>query len=232
MMKILGIDSSVPQGSVALLENDQIIAETSLSPEAGTPSDTILKIVDDVLSRTPYKLGDVDGFSVTAGPGSFTGLRVGMSLVKGFALALEKPVQGIDTLMAVAASTEQTEHPVCAILDARKQEVYCAFFRYEGNKLIRTTPDSVMPPEELCKAVSEPTVFIGSGLETYREFFSGRLRTLFIDNSKAIKHSVAASAALLARPHLEDHTCFDLGELKIKYVRKSEAEMNYMKQTL
>jgi len=231
-MRILGIDSSVPQGSVALLENDQIISETFLNEGSRNHSDGLLRMVDDVLSESNYKIGDLDGFSVTQGPGSFTGLRVGVSLVKGFVLATQKPFRGIDTLQAVSKCLEPTGHPICAILDARKKEVYCALFKYEGKELKRTTPDQVMPPEELCAMVSEPTVFIGSGLEAYGEFFSDRLGSSYIDNSKAIKHSVAASAALLARPHLEKNPCFDLGELKIKYVRKSEAELNFMKQVL
>jgi tRNA threonylcarbamoyladenosine biosynthesis protein TsaB len=231
-MRILGIDSSVQQGSVALLENDQIISKTSLEQGSGNHSDGLLKMVDEILSEAQYKIRDLDGFSVTRGPGSFTGLRVGVSLVKGFVLAEEKPVQGIDTLEAVAACLEPAGYPICAILDARKKEVYCAFFKHEGNKLKRSTPDKVISPEELCAMVSEPTVFIGSGLTTYGEFLSGRLGSWFIDNSKAIKRSVAASAALLARPHLENNPCFDLGELKIKYVRKSDAELNLLKQTL
>ena len=255
MMRILGIDSSVPQGSVALLENNHIISETSLDTNSGNHSDGLLRMVDEVLSGAQYQLRDIDGFSVTAGPGSFTGLRVGVSLVKGFVLATEKPFKGIDTLEAVSKCAQPTGHPICAILDARKKEVYCAFFRYEGNrmsdpaasgrgirqefsfkyegnKLKRSTLDRAMPPEELCEMVSAPTVFIGSGLDSYGDYFSRRLGSLFIDNSNAIRHSVAASAALLAKPHLENHPCFDLGELKIKYVRKSEAELNFTKQTL
>ncbi len=231
-MRILGIDSSVPQGSVALLENNHIISETYLNKSSGNHSDGLLRMVDEVLSGAQYQLRDIDGFSVTAGPGSFTGLRVGVSLVKGFVLATEKPFKGIDTLEAVSKCAQPTGHPICAILDARKKEVYCAFFRYEGNKLKRSTPDRAMPPEELCEMVSEPTVFIGSGLDSYGDYFSRRLGSLFIDISNAIRHSVAASAALLAKPHLENHPCFDLGELKIKYVRKSEAELNFTKQTL
>ncbi len=232
MMRILGIDSSVPQGSVALLENNHIISETSLDTNSGNHSDGLLRMVDEVLSGAQYQLRDIDGFSVTAGPGSFTGLRVGVSLVKGFVLATEKPFKGIDTLEAVSKCAQPTGHPICAILDARKKEVYCAFFRYEGNKLKRSTLDRAMPPEELCEMVSEPTVFIGSGLDSYGDYFSRRLGSLFIDISNAIRHSVAASAALLAKPHLENHPCFDLGELNIKYVRKSEAELNFTKQTL
>lgn len=231
MMRILGIDSSVPQGSVALLQNDHIIAETSLNNGSGNHSDSLLRMVDEVLSGAGYSLEDVDGFGVTTGPGSFTGLRVGVSLVKGFVLVRKKPFMGIGTLEAVSACAESTGHQVCAILDARKKEVYCALFNYESDKLKRSTPDRVIAPEELCEMISEPTVFIGSGLEAYGEYFSNRLGSLFIDNSLATRHSVAASAALLARPYLQNNPCFDLGELKIKYVRKSDAELNYVKQT-
>ena len=228
-MRILGIDSSVPQGSVALLVNNRIISEATLNKGSGNHSDGLLRMVDEVLSGAKYQLGDIDGFSVTAGPGSFTGLRIGVSLVKGFVLATEKPFMGIDTLEAVSSCAEPTGNPICAILDARKKEVYCAFFRYQGNGLKRSSPDRAMSPEELCGMVSEPTAFIGSGLETYGEYFSSRLESLFVDNSKAIRRSVAASAALLAEPHLENHPCLNLDELKIKYVRKSEAELNFIK---
>jgi len=262
-MRILGIDSSAPQSSVALLENNHIITEKTLNNVSGNHSHGLLRMVDEVLSGTLYQLEDIDGFSVTAGPGSFTGLRVGVSLVKGFVLATGKPFKGIDTLEAVSKCAKPTQYQICAILDARKKEVYCAFFIYDGNRmsgpaasgrgtppefsfkraasheelnplveLKRSTPDRVMLPEELCEMVSEPTVFIGSGLEPYGEYFSRRLGSLFIENPSANGHSVAAGAALLARPHLENSPCFDLGELKIKYVRKSEAELNYTKQTL
>jgi tRNA threonylcarbamoyladenosine biosynthesis protein TsaB len=230
-MKILGMDSSVPQGSVALLENNQVITEKSLINGSGNHSDGLLRMVDDLLSEARCKLKDIHGYGITAGPGSFTGLRVGMSLVKGFVLAQNKPFVGIDTLEAVSAREKSGGHPICAILDARKKEVYCAFFRYEGNQLNRSTPDQALTPEELSEMVSEPTVFIGSGLETYGEYFSGKLGSWFIDNSRTIKQTVAASAALLAKPHLENDPCHDLAELKIKYVRKSEAELNFMKQT-
>lgn len=228
-MRILGIDSSVPQGSVALLEDDQIISEIFLNKGSGNHSDGLLRMVDDVLSQAQCQLADVDGFGVTRGPGSFTGLRVGVSLVKGFVLATEKPACGIDTLEAVSACLKSTTHPICAILDARKKEVYCAFFRYEENRIVRSTPDKAMSPDELCSAVSEPTVFLGSGLETYGEFFFDKLGPRFINNSKAIERSVAASTALLARSQLKNDPCFDLDNLTIKYVRKSEAELNYTK---
>ena len=230
-MKVLGIDSSVPRGSVALLENNQIISETSLEGRANH-SDGLLLTLDRLLSQNRFRIEDIGGFGITTGPGSFTGLRVGVSLVKGFVLAREIPFKGIDTLEAVAGCAKPDSEPICALLDARKKEVYCAFFNYEGSHLRRLTEDAAISPEALCDQISEPTVFIGSGLETYGEFLYRKLGAWFIDGSKAERHTVAASAALMAKPFLDRNPCLDLDELKIKYVRKSEAEINLLKKKI
>ncbi|GJL77979.1 MAG: tRNA (adenosine(37)-N6)-threonylcarbamoyltransferase complex dimerization subunit type 1 TsaB [Nitrospinaceae bacterium] len=229
MMRILGIDSSIPQGSVALLENNHIISETSLEDQSN-PSDGLLKAVDRVLSQARFSLEDIGGFGITTGPGSFTGLRVGVSLIKGFVLAREIPFKGIDTLEAVSACAEITDYPICALLDARKKEVYCGFFKYEKTRLKRLNADTALCPEILCGKISEPTVFIGTGLNAYGEFFERKLGSRFIDGSITKRRTVAASAALLARPFLDCNPCQDLGELKIKYVRKPEAEINLLKK--
>jgi len=188
-------------------------------------------MVDQVLTRSRIRLQDVDGFGITTGPGSFTGLRVGVSLVKGFVLATEKPFRGIDTLEAVSACVRPTPHPICALLDARKKEVYCAFFKYENHRLKRMSPDRVLPPEELVALISEPTVFIGSGLTAYGDFLCGQLGPLFVNPAELKGHTVAASAAFLASAGLNEKQCLDLDELNIKYVRKSEAELNYSKKS-
>jgi tRNA threonylcarbamoyladenosine biosynthesis protein TsaB len=231
MMRILGVDSSIPLGSIALLENNHIISETTLEDRANH-SDGLLRAVDRVLSQARSSLDDVSGFGITTGPGSFTGLRVGVSLIKGFVLAREIPFKGIDTLEAVSACVEPTSHPICALLDARKKEVYCAFFKYQGNELKRLTPDKAITAEELCGSITEPTVFIGNGLDTYGEFLHRVLGSQFIDGSKTKKHTVAASAAILAKPFLTQDPSMDLDELKIKYVRKSEAEINLLKKNI
>ena len=127
-MKILGIDSSIPQGSVALLEDERVLAQANIQGNS-TYSDQILGVVDRILGETGTNLKGVNGFCLTVGPGSFTGLRVGASLVKGLVLATEKPFVGVDTLEAIALLGTSTENQICAILDARKKEVYSARFR-------------------------------------------------------------------------------------------------------
>jgi tRNA threonylcarbamoyladenosine biosynthesis protein TsaB len=222
-MILLGLDASTPKGSVALLSDGEIIAE---SEGSSTFSDQILVLMDEVLGNLDKGLEDVDGFCVTTGPGSFTGLRVGISLVKGLVLATEKPFWGINTLEAYANIVLPVSQPISPILDARKKEVYTARFRYKNGKLVRETPDQAVSPQELCELTQEPTVFFGGGLEPYGELLSSKLGNKFIDEAPVKNQTIAASVVQLAYQQFQASPCFDLDALTIHYVRKSEAEIN------
>jgi tRNA threonylcarbamoyladenosine biosynthesis protein TsaB len=222
-MILLAIDASTPKGSVALLSDGQIIGE---SIGSSTLSDQILVLMDEVLGNLDRGLEQVDGFCVTTGPGSFTGLRVGVSLVKGLVLATEKPFWGINTLEAYANLVEPVSQAICPILDARKKEVYTAKFKYENEKLVRVTEDQAVTPLELCNLTQEPTVFLGGGIEPYRDIFSSNLENSFIEGSQVKNQTIAASAAQLVFNKFQASPCFDLDALSIHYVRKSEAELN------
>lgn len=221
-MIILGLDASTPKGSVALLDGERIIAESVTS---STFSDQFLVMVDEVLKGMDGGLEKVDGFCVTTGPGSFTGLRVGVSLIKGLVLATEKPFWGINTLDAYANLVGLVSKPICPVLDARKKEVYTARFKYIDGHLARETQDRAVSPQELCALTQEPTIFLGGGLEPYGEFLSSQLGDRFIDQAPVKNQTVAASAAQLAFKQGAG-PCFDLDALTIHYVRKSEAELN------
>ncbi len=225
-MKLLGLDSSTPKGSVALLENTQILAEAVVD-ESSTYSNKLLALVDRVLSQSGTSLNEVDGWCVTTGPGSFTGLRVGVSLIKGLVLATEKPFVGIDTLEAVAPLAGPVTQPVCTILDARKKEVYAAFFLYRDGRMHRQGPDVAVLPEQLCEEVEEPTVFLGSGLAPYGELLKRKLGSRYLLPENPPQETVAASAVRLAQRDFHLKKSFNLNQLTIKYVRKSEAELNF-----
>ena len=222
-MILLGLDASTPKGSVALLKDGQIIAE---SVGSSTFSDQLLVLVDEVLGKLDRGLEEVDGFCVTTGPGSFTGLRLGVSLIKGLVLATEKPFWGINTLEAYANLVKPVSQPISPILDARKKEVYTARFKYTSEKLVRETPDRAVSPQELCDLTQEPTIFLGGGVGPYRDFLSSRLGDNFIDPAPVKNQTIAASAVQLAFNHFRASPCFDLDALTIHYVRKSEAELN------
>jgi tRNA threonylcarbamoyladenosine biosynthesis protein TsaB len=222
-MKILSIDSSTPQScSVAFIKDKSIIAQSTIT--LNTPrSDRILTMVDEVLAAR--NIEEVDGFAVTCGPGSFTGLRVSASLLKGFVLATGKPFMGINTLEALAGTVNLTSLQICALLDAKKKEVYMAFFKYQNGQIKRLSEDRVCPPETLRNLVTEPTVFVGSGTQTYGAMLSAHLGDLYTVEPGTGKYSLAASAGLLANARFDAEKSFSLDSLQINYIRKSEAEI-------
>ena len=224
-MIILGLDASTPRGSVALTNGGKIIAEHVSSSNY---SDQFLIMIDEVLGNVDGGIDKVDAFCVTNGPGSFTGLRVGVSLIKGLVLATEKPFWGINTLEAFANRVKPIPQPIAPILDARKKELYTARFKFKGDRLIRETPDQAVSVEQLCDMTQEPTLFLGTGLEPYGDALSSQLGKKFIHQAPKKDQTVAASAVQVAL-NQSQKTPLDLNALAIQYVRKSEAEINHNK---
>jgi tRNA threonylcarbamoyladenosine biosynthesis protein TsaB len=180
-MKILGLDTSISVASVAISEGGRLVAE-DFYPRKGSAegsgaksnhAEIILPLVDSVLRPAGIGLSEVAGIAVSIGPGSFTGVRIGLSTVKGLAYGTGMPAVGISTLQAIAARVAGFEGRVCPILDARKGEVYAAVFRIWGNQLERLTQDALMPLLSFLEELRgpgkpEPCLFIGDGVTAYR----------------------------------------------------------------
>jgi len=224
-MRILGIDSSTPGCSVALLSNDTVVAEHIADPQPSY-SKYLLQMVDQVLKKGELRLDDVDGFAVTIGPGSFTGLRIGVSLLKGFVLATEKPFVGVNSLEALASTLDSPNIPICAALDARKSEVYAAVFESQKESLRPLIQESALSAEDLCEKITAPTLFVGNGVERYHEILKESLGTHFVEPETPPKFSTAAGTAMIASRQFDQQKHFDLNQLKINYIRKSEAELS------
>jgi tRNA threonylcarbamoyladenosine biosynthesis protein TsaB len=223
-MKILGMDTSTPSGSVAFLDGNNLVSESSI---VGSPaySDKLLFEIDTMLNVSGTKLNEIDVFVITTGPGSFTGLRVGISLLKGFILATEKPFAPVNTLEAYAKTVQPGSYAICPVLDARKKEVYTALFNSEKDQCVRTTPDQAISAIDLCKQIKQPTVFVGNGLDIYKDIFTSCLKENFVNKVPTKNLTVAASAVLIANVQKNLH--YELDSLMINYVRPSEAELNY-----
>ena len=150
-MKILALESTAVAGSAALVEDEKVLGEFYCNT-ALTHSQTLMPMVEQLLACTRTALEDVDLFAVTAGPGSFTGVRIGVSSVKGMAMALEKPCCAVSTLEAMACGASMVEGLVCALMDARCGQVYTALFRVSGGKVERLTQDSAVSASEAAAA--------------------------------------------------------------------------------
>jgi tRNA threonylcarbamoyladenosine biosynthesis protein TsaB len=168
-MKILSIETSTRVGSVAIIEDEHLIAEYILNV-VSTHSERLLPSIDQILKDSQLTVRDIEGFAVSLGPGSFTGLRIGISTVKGLALATGRAVVGVPTLDCLAHNIAFTHLLVCPILDARKGEVYTALYQGDGSgKLEKLTPDLALNPDDLLERVKEPVIFLGDGVQAYRD---------------------------------------------------------------
>ena len=218
------MDTSSPSGSVALLDGNNLVSESLIE---GSPaySDKLLFEIDSMLNVSGTKLNEIDGFVITTGPGSFTGLRVGISLLKGFILATEKPFASVNTLEAYAKTLQPGPYAICPVLDARKKEVYTALFNSEKHQHVRSTPDQAISAVDLCNQIKQPTVFVGNGLDIYKDIFISYLKENFVNKIPTKNLTVAASAVLIANAQKNLH--YELDSLMINYVRPSEAELNY-----
>ena len=172
-MTILGIDTSGKIASVAvsasadLANEEKVLSQTTVYTKL-THSQVILPICRDVLKNAGMELSDVDGIAVSAGPGSYTGLRIGIAAVKAMCFALEKPCVGISTLEALAYNVLLHKGIICAVMAARLDLVYCGIFRSDGKNLERLAPDRIISLDDLkreLEAFEEEIVTVGDNAE-------------------------------------------------------------------
>ena len=172
MAHLLLVDTATPQG-VAALYRDGTLVLSALFPPEGTHSDHLLPAILDILAESDETLDSLDALSVVTGPGSFTGLRVGVGLVKGLAMAVRKPVLPVSSLALLAVSHPEAPMPVCAMLDARKKEVYAGLFSVEGGILRTLMKEQAILPGQLAETLPEKALLVGSGALCYRAVFEG-----------------------------------------------------------
>lgn len=172
---------------------------------------------------------DLDGFAVTRGPGSFTGLRIGISTIKGLAVALEKPVVGVSSLEALALQVSYSRDLICPILDARKGEVYFSRYRFLNGHLKNQTKERVAPPDKAVDDLSESCLFVGNGAFLYKEIILEKMGK-FASFAPLIQNTIRASTmAYLSMAKFEKNDTDDIEKISPYYIRKSDAELNLMK---
>jgi tRNA threonylcarbamoyladenosine biosynthesis protein TsaB len=229
-MYILGIETSTRTGGVAVVSEQGVIAQYSLNIEV-THSERLMSTVDRVLTDTGLAMAQLDGFAVAIGPGSFTGLRIGVAAIKGLSFATGKPAAAVPTLRALAWNTPHAAYPVCPLLDARKNEVYAALYSHDGQSLRQTMPETVISLARLGERLSGRTLFTGEASLLYR----AELEKLFGDAAlfaplSAILPS-AASVAELGLEMLRNGRAADIDSLSPLYIRRPEAEVAWEKKT-
>ena len=220
-MLILAFESSAKPASAALVKDGQLLSQYTQC-SALTHSRTLLPMAEDMLKNAELRLSDVDLIAVAHGPGSFTGIRIGVSTVKGLAWAAEKPCVGVSTLEAMAWHGLAVGGYICPVMDARRSQVYNALFKIENGRPVRMTEDRPIALEELAKevtALGAPVFLIGDGAALCFEYFTahGVPCVMAPDN---LRWQDAWGVAMAAA----DKTPGNADELRPVYLRLSQAE--------
>jgi tRNA threonylcarbamoyladenosine biosynthesis protein TsaB len=184
-----------------------------------------MALVDTVCSMSGIKIGDVDAFAVTAGPGSFTGLRIGISTIKGLAFSLNKPVIGISSLEALAWQCAQSPYLICPLVDARKKEVYYSRYRFKNNELVKEGDEKVAKPVDAVRGIREPSLFVGNAAQMYREKIAAELGELAHFAAWSQNTIRASSVAWLSLTEFARQRDSDAGLLVPRYIRKPDAQI-------
>jgi tRNA threonylcarbamoyladenosine biosynthesis protein TsaB len=225
-IKVLGIDTTTRMGSVALLEEDTILGEYILFTKKGH-SIKLLALIHQLLTESQQNLDDIDLVGVSAGPGSFTGLRVGISTAQGLAFSLGKHLIGVPTLEVMAFQATWYKGNICPMIDSRKQQVYTCLFKSSGNgPPKRMTQETVIEPEKWLSTIKEPTVFLGDGVQLYQEIIKEMMPPGSLILPPAMGISRASTVAQLALQYQLCNKCSDLESISPLYVRPPDAELS------
>lgn len=227
---ILAIETATMCGSVAVVSGDRCLAENSID-SGTTHSRRLIQQVDYVMKESDLDWDQIDAIAVSLGPGSFTGLRIGLSTAKGLVMATDLPLIGVPTLDGLAAQiVSPPGSKICALLDARKKEVYGAFYETnESGNPEKTGEYLVMKPEEMAQLITEQTILVGDGAEVYRDIFTEQLAAKAIFTPRQIFFTKAAPVGFLASQMFEAKSFIDPAEAVPIYVRPSEAELTLKK---
>lgn len=221
-MLILAVDTSAKVSSVSVLKDRKLAAITTLNT-GNTHSETLLVSVKSLLVQVGINVSDIDLFAVTNGPGSFTGIRIGVSLIKGLAFGQKKCV-GVSTLEALAQNLIDRNAIICPVMDARREQVYNALFRAENNTLTRLCDDRLITLSDLdneLKEYSESIYLVGDG---YDIAISSLSSPNILQTTEIARYQNAYSVALCAQRMFEDGIYCDDTSLLPSYLRAPQAE--------
>lgn len=231
-MKILGIDSSGLVASVALACDETIVAEFTVNNKQ-THSQTLLPMLEQVMKFSGMELEEIDGIAVAAGPGSFTGLRIGASTAKGLGLALDKPIISIPTVEGMAYQLAETEGIICPIMDARRNQVYTGIYEMNNQELSVLHEQFALDIRELLeilKKYNRKVHFMGDGVPVYRTIIEEEYQGEFCFAPAHMSRQRAASVAVLGQKYYEAGKIESAAAHKPVYLRKSQAERERMER--
>lgn len=229
-MRVLSIDTATEAASCAVIEDNRLLGEITFNFEK-QHSVILMPIIDNLLSSLHMDISSIDGFIASKGPGSFTGLRIGMSTIKGLSFGAQKPFISVSTLDALAYNLAYSSGIICPILDALRDNVYTALYTFEGEELKKISDYMVISIDELINLVKneESVHFIGDGTAKFREVLKENVKGSYFAPAH-LNLARASSLGELGSKLLSSGIYEDLNTSAPIYLRKSQAEREYDKK--
>ena len=227
-MKILGIDTSSMAASVAVIEDNKLICEYTINTKK-THSQKLMPMIENMLGLSDLNVREIDAIAVCEGPGSFTGLRIGMATAKAIAHVNDIPVIGVNSLEALAANMNLCDKKICSILDAQRNQVYTGRYQYEGTKLVEIKEIGIQQIDELLEELAqsgEQWILVGEAVYKYED----KIREISNIEIPVASNNVTKAGSLCSVAKVkfdEGKDIFDCYTVNPLYIRKSQAEEQY-----
>jgi tRNA threonylcarbamoyladenosine biosynthesis protein TsaB len=225
-MKLLALDSSGLVASVAIITEEAMLAEYTVNFKK-THSQTLLPMLEEIVKMVELDLSQIDAIAVTAGPGSFTGLRIGSATAKGLGLALDKPIVAIPTLEGLAYNLCGTDKLVCPMMDARRNQVYTGLYEFDKNELKIVRGQSAVAVEEILEEINrldKEVIFLGDGTAAYKEIIVEKIKVPYAYAPVHMNRQRAGAVGALGVLYYQRNQIETATEHEPVYLRLSQAE--------
>lgn len=225
-MKILAIDSSSLVASVAVVQDDIMIAEYTINHKK-THSQTLLPMIDEIVKMADICLEDIDAIAVSGGPGSFTGLRIGSATAKGLGLVWKKPLIHVPTVDAMAYNLYGTDKIICPIMDARRNQTYTGLYLFEKEQFNIIMPQCAVSIDELLEKINEigkSVIFVGDGIPVFKDYIDEKISVEHFYAPAHMNRQRAGAVAVLGQKYFAEGKIETAVEHQPDYLRKSQAE--------
>jgi len=225
-MKILALDSSGLVATVAVIEDAEMVAEYTINYKK-THSQTLLPMIDEMAKMIELDMTTIDAIAVAAGPGSFTGLRIGSATAKGLGLALGKPLIAIPTIEGLAYNLYGTQSLICPLMDARRNQVYTGAYYFQGARLVALKEQCAEDIEETITFLNNeqrPVIFLGDGVPVYQEIISMKMQNEYSFAPPHLSRQRAGALGALGISYYKDGKIQSATEHRPEYLRMSQAE--------
>jgi tRNA threonylcarbamoyladenosine biosynthesis protein TsaB len=221
-MLTLAFDTSSRTAAVAVLRDDTILYESIVNTGLNH-SEVLMPEIDYACMRVGIKISDINLFACTLGPGSFTGLRIGVSTLKGLMLATGTPAAGVSSLAAVVLNLGTTSKLICSMIDAGRGQVYVAYFKYNDKNILRQiSEEKAVNPQEIINNTDKNTLFVGDGAIKYADIIKNIKSEVSIASD--LQHYIRASAVgILGRKKFAEKDLLDASTLVPVYLRSADA---------